>query len=40
MDIKKRFLTWKRPQKGNINMMNYPRITKKFKDEFKAMGFN
>lgn len=40
MDIEKRFLTWKRPQKGNINMMNYPRITKKFKEEFKAMGFN
>lgn len=40
MDREKRFLTWRRPSKGNMNLMHYPKIAKKFRDEFKAMGFN
>ena len=40
MDREKRELTWRRPSKGCVNLMHYPKIAKKFRDEFKAMGFN
>lgn len=40
MDREKRFLTWRRPSKGCMNLMHCPKIAKKFRDEFKAMGFN
>lgn len=40
MDREKRFLTWRRPSKGCLNLMHYPKIAKKFASEFKAMGFN
>ena len=39
MDREKRELTWRRPSKGCVNLMHYPKIAKKFRDESFASEF-